>query len=338
MPELSPPASLKMSASSCHGICRATVFLTGILIAAGALVTTTGSGLAVPDWPTTFGTFFPPFVRWVNGVQFEHTHRLIAGLVGLLTIACAIRVVRRETRLGVRFLAVAAAGTVLVQAVLGGMTVLLKLPTAVSASHAIIAQTFFCLIVSLSVKTSSTWTTASRCPASTTARRLQVLTILTTAAVWLELTVGATMRHLHAGLAIPDFPLSYGHLVPPVFSPIIAVNFGHRVGGLAIVLLTAFVVGIVLIQLRSQPQLVAAALRLGALVCLQIALGATTVWTRRDVVVTTLHVLNGALVLVSSVVLALWAFRVFEPRGLPPASHPSDAAVSQAPTLDGAVA
>lgn len=293
-----------------HPLVRVTAACTAILIGAGALVTTTGSGLSVPDWPTSFGTFFPPLSLWVNGVQFEHTHRLIAGCVALLVLASGVTVLRRDERRGVRVLAGVAMGTVLLQALLGGLTVLFKLPTVVSASHGTLAQTFFCMIVALSMVTSVAWARAPRQPSTPHATTVQMLAVGLTVAVWVQLVIGASMRHLHAGLAILDFPLSQGGLVPTELTLGIAVNFAHRVGALVVFCLAAALVSVIVVHFRGNPPVFSAGLRLGALVALQVALGAFTVWTQRNVLVTSLHVLNGALVLVTAVVVALWAFRL----------------------------
>ncbi|HXH28595.1 MAG TPA: COX15/CtaA family protein, partial [Candidatus Polarisedimenticolia bacterium] len=120
------------------------------LLAAGGLVTSTGSGLAVPDWPLSFGRFFPPMR---GGVLFEHGHRMVAASVGLLTIVLALWFQRRERRSWVRRLAWTALGLVIAQGILGGITVLLRLPASVSVAHACLAQAFFCVVVTLAVAT-----------------------------------------------------------------------------------------------------------------------------------------------------------------------------------------
>jgi heme A synthase len=126
------------------------------LIAAGGLVTSTESGLSVPDWPTTYGQnpfTFPPS-KWVGGIRFEHTHRLIASAVGLMTVVLAVWLARREPRAWVRRLGWLALAAVVAQGILGGLTVKFLLPTAISVAHACLAQSFFCLAVTLAVVTS----------------------------------------------------------------------------------------------------------------------------------------------------------------------------------------
>src|SRR5277367_2879284 len=129
-----------------HRYARLMVAATFILIFAGGLVTSTGSALAVPDWPLSFGKFFP---KMEGGVLFEHGHRMIAGTVALMMLALMVWTLRRERSARARCVAMVAFGLVIFQAVLGGLTVLLRLPLAIAVAHAATAQAFFCLTVAL---------------------------------------------------------------------------------------------------------------------------------------------------------------------------------------------
>src|ERR1700676_848315 len=138
---------------------RLAVILAGwtfLLIIAGALVTSNDAGLSVPDWPTSFGSWYK-IPRLVGGVKFEHTHRMIAQVAGLLTLILAIWTWRVEKRRWLRILALAAVGTVIAQGILGGLTVLFYLPPAISSAHAALAQTFFCVVVLIAVFTGRRW-------------------------------------------------------------------------------------------------------------------------------------------------------------------------------------
>ncbi|HEU5394238.1 MAG TPA: COX15/CtaA family protein, partial [Candidatus Methylomirabilis sp.] len=137
-----------------HRFALLTAGATFLLLFVGGLVTSTGSGLAVPDWPLAFGQVFPPMV---GGVLYEHGHRLMAALVGLLTIVLAIWLWVREPRGWVRRLGMGALGAILLQGLLGGVTVLTLLPTPVSVAHALLAQVFFCLTVTLAAATGPAW-------------------------------------------------------------------------------------------------------------------------------------------------------------------------------------
>ena len=277
------------------------------LIAAGGLVTSTESGLSVPDWPTTYGQnmFTFPVSKWVGGIRFEHTHRLIASTVGFLTIVMAAWLARRESRPWVRRLGYAALATVVAQGVLGGLTVLFLLPTPVSVAHACLAQAFFCLVVTLAVVTSPRWRDAEAREAGSVRRAA----VAAAALVFLQLLVGAVMRHTKAGLAIPDFPLAFGRLVPPFSSFAIAIHFAHRV--LALAVAAAVVVCVARAGRSGRPELFRTSLALAGLVLFQIALGAATVLSRREFLVTTAHVVTGALLLGTALHLALVSRRTF---------------------------
>ena len=288
-----------------HRFALATALATFALLVAGGLVTSTESGLSVPDWPTTYGQnpfTFPPS-KWVGGIRFEHTHRLIASAVGLATVVLAIWLARREPRAWVRRLGYLALATVSLQGILGGLTVLLLLPTAVSVAHACLAQTFFCLTVTLAVVTSPPWRAGVAIPAGAL-RRLGAATV---AAVFLQLLIGAVMRHTKAGLAIPDFPLALGRILPPLDSFAVGIHFAHRVGGLVVAVLSvACFVGAIRAQ---RPLLRRTGLLLVFLVAAQIALGAATVLLRKPVLVTTAHVATGALCLAAVLVFTLVSAR-----------------------------
>jgi len=277
------------------------------LIVAGGLVTSTESGLSVPDWPTTYGQnmFTFPLSKMVGGIRFEHTHRLIASTVGFLTIILATWLARREPRRWVRRLGYFALGAVVAQGLLGGLTVLLFLPPAVSVAHACLAQTFFCLTVAIAVVTSPRW--INRAPVSVRAAfaadPVARIAAGTGAVVFLQLLIGAVMRHTKAGLAIPDFPLALGRIVPPLTAFPVAIHFAHRVGAFVA---ATFVALCVVRALRSgRPGVGKTAVWLAALVLTQITLGAATVLTGKAVLVTTAHVATGALLLGSTIVFGL---------------------------------
>jgi cytochrome c oxidase assembly protein subunit 15 len=296
-----------------HRFAVLTAGATFVLLFIGGLVTSTGSGLAVPDWPLSFGMVFPPMV---GGVLFEHGHRLAASAVGVLTVALALWTVVGDQRPAVRALGLLALLAVVLQGVLGGVTVLYKLPLAVSVTHACLAQIFFCLTVTLAVLTGTGWSAsrAGQAPAS-----LPVLAGVTTALVFVQLVLGALMRHMGAGLAIPDFPLAFGRLVPPLVTPHITVHFAHRMGALVVTLAVATSVATVL-RAGRDPWLRRPALLAAALVVLQVTLGALTIWSRRAVLPTTLHLTVGAALLATCLVLTLRASRVATRRSTAPAA------------------
>ena len=282
---------------------------TVVLVLAGSLVTSTGSGLAVPDWPTSYGWSmftFPPS-KWVGGIFYEHGHRLIASTVGFFTILLAAWLWRSDPRRWMKRLGVAALGAVILQGLLGGLTVLLFLPTAVSTAHAGLAEIFFCMTVAIALFTSKDWIRGAGQVDDGWLRRAAAAT---TAMIYVQILLGATMRHSDAGLAIPDFPLMFGGLVPDHWDPKIAIHFAHRVGALVVSLSMLAVSTHVWRHHRRNRTLATPAAWLAALVAIQLTLGGLTILSRRDVLINSAHVVVGALVLATSLVLALRSWRV----------------------------
>jgi cytochrome c oxidase assembly protein subunit 15 len=278
------------------------------VIFAGAMVTSTGSGMAVPDWPLSFGTWMPPMQ---GGVFYEHGHRMVALILGLLVLAQAFWAWVEEERPWVRVLSWGALVAVVAQAGLGGLTVLLGTSNQwthtsplVSSIHASLAQALFAILVTYAVVTAPGWLTRSgrRGAGVELASRAAWLPIL----VYAQILLGAAMRQQHVGLIIPDFPLSYGRVVPTFYNGMVALNFAHRTGGW-LVFAAALGLGW---KIQSQPKIDPwvrrPALILMALVSAQFLLGASAVWTHLTVpALTSAHVLGGSLVFTASLVLAL---------------------------------
>jgi heme a synthase len=281
---------------------------TFVLVFAGGLVTSTGSAMAVPSWPLDAGHLIPQ--QWGAGVLFEWGHRAIAGTVSILTLTLAVWVWMAERRAWVRFTALAAFGLVVVQAVLGGITVLLNLPLAVAVTHAMTGQAFFCLMVALALFTSPRWETTAPMALVSGRSPLTPLAAATTVVIYVQIIIGALMRHMHAGLAIPDFPLAFGRLVPPMFTVPIAINFAHRCGALVVTAMVLWTAARALRQYGDEPSLRRPALGLLVLLAIQIGLGAATILSRRAVIPTTSHVAVGAAVLATCLTLTLRAWHL----------------------------
>jgi cytochrome c oxidase assembly protein subunit 15 len=288
---------------------------TVLLVLAGSLVTSTESGLSVPDWPTTYGWnmfTFPPS-KWVGGIFYEHGHRLIASGVGLLTIILSAWLWWREPRRWVKWLGVAALVTVVTQGLLGGLTVLFFLPPPISTAHAGLAEVFLCLTIAIALFTSPRWIEGYG-PGRATRRlsedgRLRTLATATTGLIYAQILLGATMRHTGAGLAIPDFPLMFGGLLPNEWDPEIAIHFSHRVGALIVCLCALAVVRHIWSRHRERIELTRPAMLLAALLAAQVGLGASTVLTALNVWINSLHVVCGALVLTTSLIITLRSWR-----------------------------
>ena len=272
-----------------------------LLLFLGSVVHATGSSLACPDWPTCYGTMVPTMV---GGIFWEHLHRLVAGgliLMWLLTgwlmrSEGAPGGVLRKWGWGLVLL--------LVQAVFGGVTVLLKLPPAVSTTHLTLAFLFLGLTVALAVETSPRRFEAAAMSAPLRSK-LRGWGTTAAALVLAQSVLGALVRHLGAGMACPDVPLCFGRVLPPLGQPMVAVHFAHR----AIAVLTGLVViGAALAILRHGPRGSVRRLTFGAigLVLAQIGLGWASVAGRLAVAPVSLHTLGAASLLAVTVALSAW--------------------------------
>src|SRR5437016_9199397 len=181
-----------------HRFALFTACCTAFLIFVGGLVTSTQSGLSVPDWPTTYGSnmFTFPLSKWVGGIFYEHTHRIVASFVGFLTIILTVWIWLAEKRVWLRWLSAAALSAVILQGVLGGITVLFLLPAPISTLHACLAQTFFCLVIAIAVFTSPQWKRGlPTIKSHAESIPVPALCAATTTAVYFQLILGALMRH-----------------------------------------------------------------------------------------------------------------------------------------------
>ncbi len=320
-----------------HRFAFFTALCTFVLIFIGGLVTSTGSGLSVPDWPTTYGEnmFTFPIDKWVGGIKYEHGHRLAASFVGFLTVLLAVWLAVKEDRKWVRWLGFYALAAVIIQGILGGLTVLFLLPTAVSVTHGMLAQLFFCMVASVTLFTSQWWRSEIEPVDPIKSRSIQLISIVASAAVFLQLGFGALLRHTHSGLAIPDFPWAYGMVIPDLSADAVRhynqvlIDLGIRWPGdrsiaayqIVIHLLhrywaygvagIVFFLGFKLLRSDSLPKNVRVkGLYLIMLVVIQFSLGVLTVLSRKEYIITSFHVLAGAMILVSSVVITLQIARV----------------------------
>jgi protoheme IX farnesyltransferase len=288
MKTILPTKVNKTYSSALHAFCVLMSSCTLVLISAGGLVTSTDSGLAVPDWPLSYGTLFPPMV---GGIIFEHTHRVIAGLVGLLTLILTLWVMLKEKRRWMKGLSLAALGAVMLQAVLGGITVLYYLPTAVSVAHACLAQTFFCMIIAMTVFTSRDWMEGFGTMTSSMAPS-RFLYVSLTAIIFFQLVLGAFLRHTGEGVV------------------------QHIIGGLAVFILSAMVAAL---SSRCERRFWLGSGLLFVAVLGQIALGFFSLYFTHvlpasrqqgiEVYMTTAHQTMGALLLSFAVVLTIWSSR-----------------------------
>jgi len=178
-----------------HRVALFVAFLTFVVIVAGALVTSEDAGLSVPDWPTSYGHILrlPP---WVGGIVYEHSHRMIASVTGILTIVIAFWTLFADRRRWMKYLGFAALATIVIQGILGGVTVLNFLPPAISTAHSAVGQTFFCIAVLIAVFTGRRWVEEAPSPIADNGHpKLLVLCLYTIAILYLQLVLGGMFRH-----------------------------------------------------------------------------------------------------------------------------------------------
>ncbi len=297
---MNPPRALR----NVHRFAVFTACSTFFLLIAGALVTSNDAGLSVPDWPLSYGSLLPPMV---GGIFYEHGHRMIATLVGTLSIVLAVWLWRVESRRWVRWLGVAALGAVIAQGILGGLTVLFFLPPPISAAHATLAQLFFCTILSICLFTSAWWERQRPVVADPGHPAVHTLAITTACAVLCQLILGAAFRHKGFGI------------IPHLFGAVVVTGL---IFWLAAVLRRRF---------ADVPVLRNSARLLHGLIGLQLLLGAGAWWSRIYaaqfpqpipvmVSLTVIHVVTGALVLGAAVLVTLASYRLVRPAGATEAS------------------
>lgn len=287
------------------------------------MVKSTDSGLAVPDWPLSYGMLFPPMV---GGVFYEHGHRMVATVVGLLTLCLAIWLGVSEQRRWVRHLGFCALGAVILQGVLGGVTVLFFLPVPISVIHGVLAQIFFILTIIIAYSLSDERRCREFSPGQYSVGFLK-LNVLWIILVFLQLILGAVMRHTESGLAVPDFPKMGGYWIPPFnkammghindwrfennFDPVTRIqviyHFLHRVGALVVLIVYVCLRVAGRARFRGNKIVSRTFIWLDLLLGFQIFLGAMTVLTMKSPRMTSLHVVTGAAILGVAVLLFLRA-------------------------------
>ncbi len=289
-----------------------------VLVALGALTTTLGAGMAFPDWPLSNGSVNPH--GWLTEIDkfAEHSHRLSGAVMGLITIALAVWLHRTEERAWLRKLGWWALAIVIFQGILGGKRVLLDsiavpgftmtLGQMLRIPHGVLAQVYVCVLFAIAAGVSRPWVENNFGTASPRVRRMGWWLL---GLFLLQLVVATAMRHNYAGLAIPTFPSSTpeGHLLPAAWDYKVVLHFTHRVLA-ALIGLAVLVYGHFLFREKSlTPFLRGCSLLLVALVTLQVSLGIQVIWTGRSVVMTTGHVIIGALTLATVFVVAFFTGR-----------------------------
>ncbi len=292
-----------------------------VLVMLGAFTTSIGAGMVFKDWPLSNGSVNP--AGWLSdAAEFaEHSHRLSAELMSLITIAIAIWIWRTEERAWLRKLAGFAVALIFAQAIVGGLRVLLEhhyvdtINTSVgrlfAMLHACLAQIYVCTLLAIALSLSRPWLSPAQGAAAEAAARLRKIGAACCALILLQLAVAAIMRHSFAGLAIPMFPKSApdGSWLPAAWDFRVAIHFTHRAMALVLtVALLWFAVRIWREKAARAGLKEAAGVMVGCLF-LQVALGASVIWTTRDPYYTTAHVIVGACTLAVTFGITWWTHR-----------------------------
>ena len=317
-------------ARALHWFAVLTAVATFLLLGAGGLVTSHEAGMSVPDWPNSYGYnmfLFPPS-KWIGGIFYEHTHRLWASAVGFMTTILAVWLWVKDSRQWMKWLGVTAFLLVVAQGVLGGLRVTLKMDN-LGIFHGIIAQIFFVITCSIALFTSGLWAKISQGPKINVPRPLRTLVLATTILIFVQLVLGATMRHQHAGLSINTFPSAYDKVWPdtspeaiqgynaermeitninPITAFQVVLQMVHRIVALAIFLCVALCAALAWRNLGARDPLAKFSFFWLGMIIVQIVLGAATILTNKAADVATAHVLVGALSLVTG---ALWCIIAF---------------------------
>jgi len=295
---------------------RAVVIAVLLLIFKGALVTSHNAGLAVPDWPTTFGEnmFLYPYRLWIGGVFFEHGHRVLASAIGLLTVILCMWLWLKPPSLILKILGITALIMVCLQGTLGGLTVIYKLPDVISIAHGILGQTFFLVTITIAFLTNKAVKENIDNSPSSAKLSLSRLGCLATAALYFQLLLGAMTRHGEAGLAVLDFPTIGGSYIPlfnstmmeainqlreakfmaPVSVYQVTCHILHRFGA---IIVSGVLCYFAAKTLTKNPKMFTSAFGILILTLLQVILGIATILSGRQPFITSFHVLTGAILL-----------------------------------------
>ena len=281
-----------MQAPYLHRFSLIWTLTTLFLVVAGGLVVSHEAGLSVPDWPLSYGKVMPPME---GGVFYEHGHRMVATTVGFLTIILAVWIQRTDKRAWLKRLGWAALGIVILQGVLGGLTVLYLLPKAISISHACLAQLFFSLTVAITIFTSPSWKSTHDSVEDSGFPSMRSMAIVAPLLVLAQVALGAAFRHKALGI------------VP------------HLAGALVVTLLLLYFVAVVLTQYSQISLMRKMALALTWTTLAQVVLGIAAYLTRLSVLgdqpasvmvgFTVAHVATGALTLAFTIALAILTLR-----------------------------
>lgn len=286
-----------MKATYHSGVHKFALFVVGwavLLLCAGALVTSEDAALAVPDWPLSYGSITPPMV---GGIAFEHTHRVIAAILGLFIVILAIVLWRKDERPWVKWFGVAAVGGVIAQGVLGGLTVLKLLHYWLPVMHACMAQIMFATLVAIAVITSRWWMEELPQYEDKATPTIHTVVVLNACSIFLQIALGAAFRH------------KYSPVTP------------HVVWALGVLLVASWTARQLGRRFADSPEISRVRFLLHGIVGVQLLLGIAALWTRirtaedpqpmpAMVTATVIHTVVGAILFAVSILVVLFCYRL----------------------------
>jgi cytochrome c oxidase assembly protein subunit 15 len=286
---------------------------TVLLFIAGALVTSNNAALSVPDWPKSFGTWFPSLRQLAGGAFFEHSHRVIAGGLGIFTLALAILIWAKDNRRWLRWFGVIAVAGVVVQAILGGEVVRQLLHYWLPVMHACFAQIVFAAVLSIAVFTSRWWVSEHTQLEDVGSPSIHTLAILNAAVIFFQVVLGAGFRHQD----IPVWP--------------------HIAGAFIVLAMVIWTAVVLRKRFGASREMSRARILLHAVFGTQFVLGFGAYWSRLTtadapqpmpvmVALTVTHTVVGALLFALSVVVVLICYRLVPRRREVAAAAPSQVA------------
>jgi len=279
-----------------------TMWTLGLLFL-GSIVHATGSSLACPDWPTCYGTMFP---EMTGGIFWEHLHRLVAGgLILVFIVATWVGWEPAKTRPALRTWSCIGIILLLIQSVFGGLTVILKLPDAISTTHLALAFLFLSLVTVLTAATSpARMAQRDMRPLST----IKMLGVLSATLIFLQSVLGGVVRHTGAGLVCPDVPLCFGEWIPPLETVSVMIHFSHRLLGV-LVLISLVILAYKSLKVRHYPLIRILALTAAGLGIFQVVLGFISVYSLLAIIPVSLHTLIAAALQCCTVYLSTLAWQ-----------------------------
>jgi cytochrome c oxidase assembly protein subunit 15 len=292
-----------------------------LLLYAGGFTTTIRAGMAFLDWPLSNGSLNPENWTQQTDMLAEHSHRLLGQIIGLLSLTLLFFIWLSESRIWMRTLSRVLVLFVILQGLLGGARVVFDRLNLQSDNN-LIAQTFavihacgamivLSILVALTLGSSKAWIERKSGLAGKVPESIRFWGIVSTVAIFLQILMGAVMRHAEAGLAIAKFPLAQpGSLLPAYWNFDVGIHFAHRVGAVAVTLALLIYLSKLWANANTRKAFAIGIIAVLGLLFLQVWLGAQTIWTVRNIHVTTIHHLTGAFLLASTWALTFLTYRL----------------------------